>query len=426
MIKSSSSSTNPCGTDTTSNCVTWEGDDISCLGIEKGQTLSVSVKAIADEVCSLMDTLDLSDIDLKCIFDLCVSCPEPVKTLKTVLELLINKVCDINDAVNAITTATGAGTDPILTLASCFQYTDVDGDLVIELPESQYVKVIANKICTVLLDLSSLQDTVDDLSNSVNDLQAQVNALSTDIPDVTSDCLYSGSKSIDDAWDLLDQAFCQLRTAVGLPTDINIAIGRQCTGLSTELAGSDGWQTSPSNLAQSVNNLWIAFCDLRGRVVTIEDTCCAVSCKDVLIGFTVTLSDDRTTATVRFTAGAGTDIPSGFSDEGSTMTVTDQSGNTMDFSVTVANNGEETLTLTGLNVDDDYDFSLNAIVGNGSLTCEKCVSRKVTFASTCSYCEICVTGSSGTVTIVYSDSTQFVSTPFEPSTTTTTTTTAPA
>lgn len=425
MIKSSSSDINPCGNGTTSECVTWQGDDIECLGIEKGQLLSVTVKNVADEVCTLMDDLDLSDLDLKCVFDICISCPEPEKTVRSVFELLINKVCDIDEIVDTLSTATSTGSDPIILMASCFQFTDVDGDLITSLPHSTYTKRIANQVCQILLDLSSLQDDVQNLENTVNDLQEQINDLDTSIPDVTSDCLFVGTKSIDDAWDLLDQAFCQLRTSVGLPTDINIAISRQsnCEDINATLNTEEGWQNNPANAAESLANLWIAFCNVWGRVTTIEDNCCKVGCSDVTVGFAVALNQERNEATIRFTSGAGTSIPDGFEDGGSTLTVTDQSGNSEDFDIEITQGGEEVITFSSLNTNDDYDFALNAILSDGSVTCEKCYNKKVTFQSTCSFCTISVTGSTGTVTIIYDDGGTFIATSFDPTTSTTTTST---
>lgn len=425
MIKSSSSGSSSCGSNPPSNCVIWNGGDIECLGITNGDTLSVTIATLAEEICDLKDQLDLSDLDLKCVFELCITCRQPVKTLQTVLELIINKICSLEEIINSLELSGSTGDDPILNMANCFHYTDADGDLITELPHTSYTKRIAIKVCQILLDISSMQDDISDLQDTVDDLQTQINNLDLELDDVTSDCLFTGSKSIEDAWDILDQAFCQFRTAIGLPTDINIAISRQCEDLNAELGSEPGWQTSPANLAQSVSNIWIALCDIRDRLAANEE-CCAATCADVEIGFTITLNEARDEATIRFTSGAGTAIPTGFEDEGSTMTVTDESGNSLDFNVTVENNGEEILTLTGLDAGDVYTFDLNAVVGNGSLTCQKCVSKKSIVSTLCNYCEISVTGSgSDSVTVIYDDpnSSESVTNPTITTTTTTTSST---
>jgi len=433
VIKSNSSSQSPCGNESTSNCVIWQGEDLTCLGIEKGQTISTTIKLVADEVCAIKDSLDLTDLDLKCIFDLCISCPEPEKTLKTVLQLIINKVCTIQDVLDNLELASGSGSDPIILLASCFQYTDADGDLITELPHSSYTKRIANQVCQILLDVSSMQDDISNLQVQADDLQVQINNLSTNIPDVTSDCLFVGTKSIDDAWDVLDQAFCQLRTAVGLTTEINLAIARQCSGLNTDLGSTPGWTVSPQNLAQSFANLWIAFCDIRDRVVTIEDTCCKTDCSDVKLGFSAAYNDDASGIILKFTSGAGTSIPVGFTDQGSTGTITDQNGNVEDFTITISNNLTDEIAISGLDTSGPLTIEITAIMGDGSVTCEKCLSKKMT-AAQCAFCEITATGSDGsTAVLIYESTTSSVvveasstTTTTSSSSTTTTTTGAPA
>lgn len=416
MININSSTPNPCGSGSTSECVTWEGENIECLGIEKGQTLSVIGKTIADEVCALMEELDLSDLDLKCVFDLCISCPEPEKTLQTVLELIINKICSIQDIIDNLNISGGTGTDPILTLASCFQFTDVDGDLIVELPHTTYTKRIASRVCQMILDITALQDDVLDLQNTVNDLQVQINNLNLDIPDVTSDCLFVGTKSIDDAWDLMDQAFCQLRTGVGLPTDINMAISLLCEGLNDEFSAEPGWTLSPSNLAEAVGNLIIAFCSVRATVAT----CCVVSCDDVLVGFSAAFNEDNSSVILKFNFGSGTTIPDGFTDEGSTGTITDVDGNVEFFSLTIENNAEIDVPISGLNVNDQLKIEINAILGDGSITCQKCVSKTVK-SNACGFCTITASGEEGSsAVIIYED--DAVAAVVEVSTTTTSTT----
>lgn len=399
MIKSNSSSVDPCGGGTTSECVTWQGEDITCLGIEKGQTLSVSIKKVADEVCDLMDQLDLNDLDLKCLFSLCVDCPEPIRTLKVVLELLINKICSLEDIINNLDISGETGTDPIINLASCFQYTDADGDLITELPHTLYTKRIANQVCQILLRVSSLEDDVSDLQDITTSLQEQIDALELNIPDVSSDCLFVGTKSIDDAWDLLDQAFCQLRTGVGLTTDINIAISRQCAELNDEFAAAPGWKASPANLAESINNLWIAFCATKATT----DGCCAVSCSDISLGFSASFNGDNTEITLKFTFGAGTSIPDAFTDGGSTGTITDVDGNVESFNLTIENNAEIVVPVSSLNVNEDVVIEINAILEAEGLTCQKCLSKTLK-SSACGFCEITAEGEEGSsAVIIYED-----------------------
>lgn len=422
MIKTNSSTSSPCGTTTTSECVIWQGGDIACLGIKNGDTLSVSIAALATEICNLIEELDLDDLDLKCIFSICVDCPVPRKTLKTVLGLIINKICSLEEIINALQLAGTTDVDPVITLASCFQYTDADGDLIVELPHSSYTKRIALKVCQLLLDVSSMQDDISDLQVQVNDLQTQINNLDLTIPDVSSDCLFVGTKSIEDAWELMDMAFCQLRDALGMPTDLNNAISQQCDSMNAEFGASPGWTVSPENLAQSVANLWIAFCAYRTTVAS----CCAADCADVLLGFSTSFNEDNTEITLLFTSGAGTNIPAGFTDGGSSGTITDIDGNVESFNLTIENNAEIVIPISSLNLTGDLEISINAIMTTGTLTCQKCLLKTIKKPS-CNYCEICATGDAGaSIVVVYKTESSTSATVFDTTTTTSTTTTTTA
>lgn len=392
-----------CGKPTTTECVYWQGENIECLGIERGQKLSVSVKKVADEVCALADMLNLEDIQLKCLFDICISCPEPEKTLKIVLQLLINKLCTLDELVKELSGATAAEEAVLIRLASCFQYTTSEGDLVVELPHEEYTRRIANEVCTIKITLSSLENDIQSLNDELNDLTARVVTLESSSDEVSSDCLFTGVRSIPEAIDLLDTAFCQTRTSVGLPTAINKAIAEQCPELNAELSTNPNWNLSPANLAQAVQNLWIAFCALKADVTVIQDTCCAFDCSDVKIGFVVAFEDGLEVVRLRFTSGSGTNIPTGFTDIGSVLTVTDESNNTLSFNITIENNGEEVVNLLGLNSGEKLTFSIESKLTNGSLTCQQCISKTVDTDTACDYCEITSAGT-GSVVITYTES----------------------
>jgi archaellum component FlaC len=396
---SNTSDKKTCGNPTTTECVFWQGGDISCLNIENGQKISVSIKNVADEICNIKDSLNLEDLDLKCVVDYCLSCPQPDKTLKIILQLLINKVCNIQDLLNDISNAT-EDTSSNIRLASCFQYVTDAGDLIVELPHEEYTKRIANQVCQIKLELSSLQDEVQDVRDDLNNLTNRVQVLEQSTGDeVSSDCLFTGTRSLDDAFSLLDQAFCQTRSVVGLSTDANLAIAQQCEGLNAEFASNPAWVTGPTNLAQTIRNIWIVLCKRSEEIKTIQTNCCAFDCEDVKIGFVVAFEDGLEVVRLRFTAGSGTNIPNGFTDFGSVLTVSDESGNVLSFNITISNNGEVVLNLLGLNSNDKLTFSIEAKLQNGDLRCQKCVSKVIDASTACNFCTVVNIGSGDAVLI---------------------------
>ena len=194
--------------------------------------------------------------------------------------------------------------------------------------------------------------------------------------------------------------------------------------MNAEFGLLPGWILNPQNLAENYNNLLIAFGNLWGRVVSIEENCCALSCEDIKLGFSAVYNEDADGIIISFTYGAGTVIPSGFADAGSYGTITDVDGNSVDFNITIANNSSTEVTIAGLNLTGSLDISITAIMSTGSLTCQKCLTKTVSKA-TCHYCQICAQGDAdSSVVIIYEDNGGSIAyESFSPTTTTSTTTT---
>lgn len=72
-----------------SNCVIWNGQDLKCIGICKGDTITDAVYEIATKLCNLLEDLDVSTYDLSCLT------PEncPPTTWKELAELMASAIC---------------------------------------------------------------------------------------------------------------------------------------------------------------------------------------------------------------------------------------------------------------------------------------------------------------------------------------------
>lgn len=408
-----------------SNCVIWQGPDLSCINLCTGDTVSDVVHKLAVEICDLKDQLNLSDLDLKCLVDNCLTCPDPEKTLGIVLQLLINKVCDLQEIIDAL--GGGSANEVEVRLASCFiaDFTDSNGDITNPVPLSIYVQKIAQKICTILSRLDGIDARLDGIDSALIQIDIRLDALeAAGLPQVTPICSSSPvPKDIDVALIGLESAFCSLRTATGLPGDILSAItDNECEPVAPATVIPSLvdpsvilWTGQSANLAETIEKLWLAVCDLRAAVSLIQDTCCQVNCDDLIVDFDVVLDFDQNTDeySLVFYFGDKTSLPLAFGDCNSTLgtkfTIKDDLGHTATIYIkiredvlndaTVLTNGYSVLLPGNISPTSTIYLSSDICVTNGELNCVKCVSKEILYTPpVCDYCEITATGD---VTITY-------------------------
>lgn len=383
-----------------SNCVSWEGPDLPCISLCKGDSVTDTVYKAAVVLCEIKDELNLTELDLQNIFEVCSACPEPEKTLKNILQLLINKIKTLEELIDDLDGSSN-GDEIVIRIASCFRTDDGSGDTITELKHSDYTKAIGLQVCSVLTDLAGLNTRVTGLEDDVDDLKDRVQALESDD---------GGLQELEDRVDELETSVTGLVTVLGSNTDLAEITSEECPtsgpGNSvTSLAAGNGsalWTGNSNNVAESVKRIWLAVCDLRSAVKIIQDNCCKINCDDIIIDFDVKLSDDRLQATLFFAFKSH--LPSGFTDVnalGSKLVIRDANGATKEFFVKLADEVQNPdgliLDLSGSALDPmlDYNFSMDASVKSESLTCVKCVNKDVTYKDTCAYCEVTVAGTEG-------------------------------
>ena len=274
-----------------SNCVIWDGPDISCINLCNGDSVSDVIHKLATELCTLLDQTNVSNYDLTCL-GVAAACPP--KDFQALIALLIEKICELNN-VPADTPTTESGCpDCIVSVAECF----VEGTTT-NMQLTDYVQAIATKICQLLDSIADLQTQIDLISDRVTVLE-NATPPSLTLPTITTGCLQNyiaGSPltaDIDVVVEALvndpDVGYCATiqtlwgasGTAADLaavlnPTCITAASNSVASGLtnpmSAEYPGPTGWVTTPLTLAETIQNLWIAICDLRNiTTVTFTDT----------------------------------------------------------------------------------------------------------------------------------------------------------
>lgn len=326
---SSSSNSNGCN-NISSNCVIWQGPDISCIDLCHGDTVSDVVAALATKLCEITDGItnepDLTGFDLKCALP---SGATPT-TLVENLQAIVTYIC-------SLPTDTGTPyTEPNINLCTALQY-ESGGSTVTSLPLSQYALLVGNKVCDILATITTIQTQLTSLGDRVTVLEGFFPLTTTEaqiIPTcVTSTVGVLTNVSVVVA--ALEIDFCALRTATGNPAAINNTVAQQAILNGDNLlsvptqtySAQTGWKTSPVNMANSLQNAWIVIKDLYDAVQTIQTNCCPGACEDLTFAFSVTRNLGSNSIATSLTLGfAGAAIPAGFADTGGTtlITVTDE------------------------------------------------------------------------------------------------------
>lgn len=265
-----------------SNCVIWQGPDIDCINLCKGDNISTVVEKLATELCTLLETFNIDNYDTSC-FNLAECAP---KDFKDLINLLIEKICEDNGITPSPTEA--GCPDCEVDICSDFYYSNPQGDVITTMQLKDYVLAIGNKVCTIIGQIGTINITLADYNVRISALeQAAVDPTPTPLPQITPACVLPAIPTdLDVVLSALETQFCSLRTATGDQTDIITALQAACIGLNSadqlNATGTmdqiDGWYNSPSDLSQSFSNLWKTVCDIRGAITFIQNNCCDTGC----------------------------------------------------------------------------------------------------------------------------------------------------
>lgn len=380
-----------------SSCVEWQGQDIPCLGIKKGDCLTELMTVVVEKVCELAEPMDLSTISLQCIVDK-LGFEEPTqKTLLNILQLLVDGECHLKDLIDAIND--GNSEPPLVLDLGCLAVFDSFGN---QLPYTE-----ESVLQQIIVELCAQRSEIAELGGQIGNLQTQIDNLPEPYVEPTlNSCVYT-NKPTSQALALLAGDYCDYKTAIGDAPSISAAVSMQHPDFQAYYSAFEGWITSPVTGADMWNNMQIVLGDLFLRT-NANEICCQGSCEDIKVGFEVETNEDNTRITLIYTEVMGTSIPSGWVDEGSVLTITDTAKRERKyFNLNVGQNTESPeLDISGFLVNDELMLCLEVRLRNTTTDelCVKCVCRTFMITdSSCPVCRVAVDGTTGSVTIVYQE-----------------------
>jgi hypothetical protein len=147
-----------------SNCVIWQGPDIVCLDLCRGDSISIVIFKLACLVCDIKDSLDVDSYDLTCLnLDAC-DVPHDWKEL---FQLVIDKICELQALI--VPEEVEATAETIVTVAACFTAKLGSTPTI-----SAYIQEIGTKVCEQEVTIQNQQVAIQQLIARVEVLEATV------------------------------------------------------------------------------------------------------------------------------------------------------------------------------------------------------------------------------------------------------------
>lgn len=303
-----------------SNCVIWQGPDIPCINLCKGDSISEVINKLAIELCNIMDMMNVTNYDLECL-NLSGCGPTNFQQL---IQVLINQIC-VLQASGANTKQISSTASGLVDMASCYYYTNPLGDTVTKVTTEEYAIILGNRICSILTQITTINSTLASYNTRLIALETAPAPTFT-IPQVTPNCvLPSFPTDMNIVLDALEDQFCLLKEVTGTPVELTGSINVQsaCITNSTDKLGSSGtmgeipgWVFSPVLVSDTITNLWLTLCDVRAAVRNIQLNCCPTGCDVISISMYIDVVGGNIQLYL-----TGLPIPPGFIPCGGTNTI---------------------------------------------------------------------------------------------------------
>lgn len=387
---------------TPSSCVEWNGGDIPFLGICNGESLN---RLILEVVKKLEDITEdnLADFDIDGLLDICnKKAPTEVTILSILNVVKDNQICmkDYLDSISA-SIAQITGESRINVNLKCFADYDSLGNS-LSITRDTLDQLIINNLCAQKSDIETLEGKIINLQSQIDEILKQDKQV-TELSFAT--CVDPVKRPSSSQVIKVAEAHCDLEEATGNSADIAQALSLIPATWAAKYATLPGWTPTPTNIAEAFGNALLVIGAQGAAIQNMLDTCCKVSCDDILIGFSAFVNEDGDGVILKFSSAAGTLIPAGFTDKGSKGVIKDINGNVEPFTLSITNNTEVEIPTTSLYMGGELTIELTPKMGDGVLVCEKSVIKTLKTAG-CGVCEITAVGSEGaSVVIVYESET---------------------
>lgn len=371
----SNNKSTPCSV-ISSNCVSWQGPDIPCIGLCKGDTVTDVVTKLGELLCDIDTRAAEVSVNIACLGG-----GDFVYTnYNDLIQFIVTKLCDLYTIVDDIVIPSPISL--ICDVAPCLQAEAGSTTLGVV----EYAELIGTEFCDLETTVTNLSSVVSSNSTSIVNINNTLITLPTTYAPINSTyvCLGVGTASLATILAVVEQELCDLEAITGTPDELAAEIVPFCNITNTPALSRPGtmasaypeWKPTVSTLADTINNIWITLCDMRGLVTQLQD-CCTKTCVDIDLGFFGVLDG----SVLSIFATPGSVVPSAFVQclsPFSTITIVDSSGNSATYTfnniigILTGPSADFDLSSSSINLALDFTVSVNYCFFNATadLTCQ--------------------------------------------------------
>ena len=283
MIPINSNDSNGCEA-ISSNCVVWQGPDLTCVDVCHGDTISNVIAALCEQLVVCCEEASINAFDIDVINQTTLE-GGPATTLETLIQLIINNIGGSTSSGHGDFGCSDVMACSISVLECLRKFTT--GEITV-MTLSDYIQFLASLICDIQDEIALLQAQINGNEQRITALEGQGEY--TTPQRVAAGNLAGGAVTagqtypIDTLLDALDTDYVTSRAVTGDVGTWNTAVSAQPANLQPLIKASwpASYDANPTVAGQSLANAWAVADDLReysqsleARIAVIENNCCS-------------------------------------------------------------------------------------------------------------------------------------------------------
>lgn len=403
MIPNKSNTTNGCN-NTSSNCVIWQGPDLTCVNICNGDTISDVVAKLAEQLCECCGLTANGNagarsgvnVDIRTVNQLCLETDYgKANNIQTLLNNIITKVCAASGQSEVDVCSCVINLPQSLRESAKKYLNTTDNVETMVLYDSTINKGYAHFLAEQIVSQGIAINDVNRLYKSINGRIVSLEAASkrnstVTLPKVTLSIGGTGrQQSIETAIVATNVVLSEYASVFGSTGNVNSAIAAAPNLASRDRLSGNGtmsaiksWISLPRNLAQSFQNLWLTTNDIRNAVESMKETVANPLCSDLTFDVKGTVEKANGNTAAISLDFSDSIIPKTYNDcnsRGTKITISDSSLNSKVYYVNVAGHYQNSNTpyriavdsMGNLDISSNYSVKVEFCFSNGDNQCSE-------------------------------------------------------